>query len=181
MSISFRLARQVPWRRAVALCGALLAWSIVAQAPAAARAPNMAELWNGAEIAWRDIGPGIREATRTGKPLVMVFHAEWCSACRRYREVWKDPGVVAGSRHFVMVLVDVDERPGDNGAFSPDGTYVPRTIFYTAGGEVMKHVRGKDPEHPHSIDIDDPAELRALMEKAAQASRQAEPERRASN
>ncbi|HRN84993.1 MAG TPA: thioredoxin family protein [Hyphomicrobium sp.] len=182
MSISLRTLFVPSLRRTAAIACALLAWSAVAQAPAAARSPNLAEAWNGAEIEWRDVGPGIREATRTGKPLVMVFHAEWCKACRRYREVWKDPGVVAGSRNFVMVLVDVDQRPQDNGAFSPDGTYVPRTIFYSPEGEVMKHVRGKDPEFPHTIDIEDPTELRTLMEKAAGgAAPERELERRASN
>lgn len=182
MPISLCATLRVLPHRAVALGCALLLWTVLAQAPAAARSPNMAELWNSAEIAWRDVGPGIREATRTGKPLVMVFHAEWCSACRRYREVWKDPGVVAGSRDFVMVLVDVDQRPQDNGAFSPDGTYVPRTIFYSAEGEVMKHVRGKDPQYPHTIDIDDPTELRSLMEKASEgAAPVPDLERRAAN
>ena len=182
MSISSRTILGPRLQRAIAFAAVLLAWSLLAQAPASARSPNLAEAWNGAEIAWRDVGPGIREATRTGKPLVMVFHAEWCKACRQYREVWKDPGVVAGSRNFVMVLVDVDQRPQDNGAFSPDGTYVPRTIFYSAEGEVMKHVRGKDPEFPHTIDIDDPTELRTLMEKAASGAAPApELERRASN
>jgi len=135
--------------------------------PLSAREPDMAELWNGAEIAWRDVGPGIREASHSGKPVVMLFHASWCSSCKRYRAVWKDPGVVAASKHFVMILVDVDKDPDANGAFSPDGTYVPRTIFYTAEGDVMKDAVGKEPEYPHTIDLDDPTELRTLMLKAA--------------
>jgi protein-disulfide reductase (glutathione) len=147
-----------------------------------ARQPNMAELWNGAQIAWREVGPGIREANRTGKPVVMLFHASWCGSCRRYRAVWKDPGVVAASKSFVMILVDVDQDPDANGAFSPDGTYVPRTIFYTAEGDVMKNAVGKDPQYPHTIDLDDPTELRTLMQKAAgMAPAPAEPDRRAEN
>lgn len=156
--------------------------AIAVPPPAAARQPDMAELWNGAEIAWHEVGPGIREASRTGKPVVMLFHASWCGSCKRYRAVWKDPGVVAASRSFVMILVDVDKHPDANGAFSPDGTYVPRTIFYTAEGDVMKHVAGKDPEYPHTIDLDDPTELRTLMQKAAgMASTPSDPDRRAEN
>lgn len=186
MSTSLRTRLEFSLQRTIAVAVVLLAWSVLVQAPASARSPNLAEAWNGAQIEWRDVGAGIREATHTGKPLVMVFHAEWCKACRRYREVWKDPGVVAGSRNFVMVLVDVDQRPQDNGAFSPDGTYIPRTIFYSAEGEVMKHVRGKDPDFPHTVDIDDPTELRTLMERAAGGATPAptpesDLERRASN
>ncbi|MGE0022196.1 MAG: thioredoxin family protein [Hyphomicrobium sp.] len=142
----------------------------------------MAELWNGAEIAWREIGPGIRESSQTGKTVVMLFHASWCTSCKRYREVWKDPGVVAASKDLVMILVDVDKDPDANGAFSPDGTYVPRTIFYTPAGDVIEDLRGKDPEYPHTVDLDDPADLRGLMEKAARGSTsQPEPEKRAEN
>ena len=165
---------------AVAALGlALAVWGTVQPRSASAAQPNMAELWNGAEIAWRDVGPGIKESTRTGKPVIMLFHASWCTSCKRYRQVWRDPGVVAASRDFVMILVDVDADPDANGAFSPDGTYVPRTIFYTPEGDVMKDVHGKDPEYPHTIDLDDPAELRTLMQKAA--GKPDAPDKRAQN
>jgi len=164
---------------------ALVLATAIALPHASARQPAMAELWNGAEIDWKEVGPGIRESSRTGKPVVMLFHASWCTSCKRYRKVWHDAGVVAASRSFVMILVDVDKDPDANGAFSPDGTYVPRTIFYTAEGDVMPDVRGKDPEYPHTIDLDDPAELRTLMQKAAAGAAPAGPEpspdRRAEN
>lgn len=176
------LSRTRPQPRVIAAVGFALAMLCIASAPARARQPDMAEQWNGAEIAWREVGPGIREANRSGKPVVMLFHASWCSSCKRYREVWKDPGVVAASKSFVMILVDVDKDPGANGAFSPDGTYVPRTIFYTSEGDVMKDVHGKDPEYPHTVDLDDPAELRTLMQKAAgETSTPQDPDRRAEN
>lgn len=147
---------------------ALVALVVVAHTagPADARQPDMAELWNGAEIAWREIGPGVREATRTGKPVIMLFHASWCPSCKRYREVWKDQGVVEASRNFVMILVDVDKDPDANGAFSPDGTYVPRTLFLDAEGNVKSDAHGSDPQYPHSLNIDSPDELRSLMQKA---------------
>lgn len=161
-------------RRAVRRLAALgLIAGVCAALPAQARAPHMAELWNGAEIAWREIGPGIREATKTGKPVIMLFHASWCPSCKRYREVWKDPGVVEAARNFVMILVDVDADPEANGAFSPDGTYVPRTLFLDAEGNVLSEYHGKDPQYPHSLDIDDPRELRALMQRASSERLQA--------
>jgi len=167
---------------AAVLAPALLILGLMGLPPASSREPGMAELWNGAEIAWREVGPGIREASQTGKTVVMLFHASWCTSCKRYREVWKDPGVVAASKDLVMILVDVDSDPGANGAFSPDGTYVPRTIFYSPEGDVIEALRGKDPEYPHTIDLDDPAELRGLMEKAAQGgTEQPKPEKRAEN
>ena len=150
----------------------LIAFSIALLAlppplPVSARTPELAEAFNGAEIAWRDIGSGIKEATKTGKPVVMVFHASWCSACKKYREVFKDAGVVAASREYVMILIDADKDKQANGAFSPDGTYVPRTLFLDAEGEVSPALVGKDPKYPHTLDIEKPDELLALMRKGS--------------
>ena len=138
---------------------------------AAARAPELADAWNGAEIAWRDIGSGIKESVKTGKPVIMVFHAPWCSACKKYRTVFKDPAIVEAARSFVMILIDADADKYANGAFSPDGTYVPRTLFLDTEGNVRSEFHGAtDPEHPHTIDISRPDELLALMKKAQSLS-----------
>lgn len=133
---------------------------------ASARTPNHADEWNGAEINWRDARSGIYEASQTGRPVIMVFHATWCSACKRFREVFKDPGIVAESRDFVMILVDGDAEKELNGAFSPDGAYVPRTLFIDSDGNVSEKLVGSDPQYPHSLAIDKPDELLALMKKA---------------
>lgn len=168
MTHGFRREARPGLRRALsATCLALAILAVAALSDAGAKQPKMAELWNGGEIDWKDVGPGIQESTRTGKTVVMLFHASWCASCKRYRQVWKDPAVVEASRKLVMILVDVDSEPTANGAFSPDGTYVPRTIFYSPEGDVMTDLRGKDPEYPHTINLDDPAELRTLMQKAA--------------
>jgi thiol:disulfide interchange protein len=133
---------------------------------ALARTPNHADEWNGAEINWRDARSGIYEASQTGRPVIMVFHATWCSVCKRFREVFKDPGIVAESRDFVMILVDADAEKELNGAFSPDGAYVPRTLFIDSDGNVSDKLVGSDPQYPHSLTVDKPDELLALMKKA---------------
>lgn len=136
-----------------------------------ARQPELAEAWNGAQIDWRTMQSGVKEASATGKTVVLVFHASWCSACKKYREVFKDPDIVAAARNFVMILVDADKDPAANGAFSPDGTYVPRTLFITSEGDVRPDLVGKtDPEHPHTIDITGPSELLSLLKRGAPAS-----------
>lgn len=133
---------------------------------AEARPPNHADQWNGVEINWRDARSGIYEASKTGRPVIMVFHATWCSVCKRFREVFKDPAVVAASRDFVMILVDADAEKEINGAFQPDGSYVPRTLFIDSEGNVSDKLVGSDPQYPHSVDVDKPDELLALMKKA---------------
>lgn len=147
---------------AAVLC-AVLGWA----SPSLARAPEHAEEWNAPQIAWQSIGDGIRLSTRTGKPVIMVFHATWCSSCKRYRELFKDPGIVAAARDFVMILIDAEKDKVANGAFAPDGTYVPRTLFLNSEGDVQEEIRGaSDPQYPHTIDASSPAELLSLMRKA---------------
>lgn len=152
--------------RVVSMCFAVVFAAFFASAPARATAPG-AENWNAPAITWHSLKTGIPEATRTGKTVVLVFHAPWCTACAKYRAVFKDERVVAAAKDVVMILIDADADKTANGAFAPDGTYVPRTIFMTPDGEVRTDLTGKsDPKHPHTIDIDRADELLALMQKA---------------
>lgn len=149
---------------------------IVFPLAASARTPNHADLWNSAGINWQDIKSGVYEASQTGKPVVMVFHATWCSACKKYRSVFQDKAVIEASKDFVMILIDGDAEKEVNSAFSPDGTYVPRTIFLDAGGNIRAEFKGQgDPKYPHSVDVNGPGELLALMEKARAAMQPAAP------
>lgn len=152
----------------------------VAPIPSSARGLEGADEWNSAEIDWKDMRTGVREATSSGKPVLMLMQATWCSACKKYRGVFKDKEVVAASRNLVMILVDIDREPEVNSGFAPDGTYVPRTIFLDATGEVRSDLKGSDPQYPHSLKTGDPAELLSLMRKAAEGSADAPaPDRRA--
>jgi len=147
----------------------LLALLLVA-APASAKPPELAEVWNGAEIAWRDMGSGVKEAVRTGKPVLMLFHATWCQICRHFRAVFKDPGIVAASRDLVMILVDVDREPDVNGGFAPDGGYVPRTVFLDSEGNINEALQSANPKYRYSADVDGPEELLSLMKRAAKGA-----------
>lgn len=136
--------------------------------PLAASAHNAlhADLWNGQQIAWRDVRSGIEESSRTGRPALMVFHTTWCSVCKRYRQIFKNPQIVSASRDFVMILVDADVDPEVNKAFSKSGSYVPRTLFLDARGKTSSLLVGRDSRYPHTLDVDHPDELLALMNTA---------------
>jgi thioredoxin-like negative regulator of GroEL len=149
------------------LCRLLLVLMLVGT-PAAARSPDLADVWNGAEIVWRDMSSGVKESVRTGKPVLMVFHATWCKVCVHFRAVFKDSGIVAASRNLVMILVDVDKEPDVNGAFAPDGGYVPRTVFIDPEGNVIEALQSANPQYRYSADVDGPDELRSLMRRAAE-------------
>lgn len=142
---------------------------------ALARQQEGSDVWNGSQINWRDIRAGIYEASQTGQPVILVFHATWCPSCKKYRAVFYDPRVVEASRDFVMILIDTDADKATNDAFSPDGSYVPRTIFLDARGRVQPQYHGSDPQYPHSLDIERPDELLSLMQKAREGAARAAP------
>lgn len=170
--------------RALSTAAVVAALTLAAVAAGRAEMPNLAEAWNAPAIAWHGLKSGIREASRSGKTVMMVFHAPWCSACAKYRSVFKDERIVAASRNVVMILVDADADKTANGAFAPDGTYVPRTIFMTPDGDVRSDLVGRtDPKHPHTIDIENSDELLALLLRAGGERNETTPglEQRAAN
>src|SRR5512145_821414 len=78
-------------------------------------------------IAWTTYEDAVARAGTEQKPVVLVFTATWCSQCRAYQQVLDDPEVIAMSRRFLMVRIDIDERRDLNASYDVDGRYVPRT------------------------------------------------------
>lgn len=89
----------------------------------------------GTNITWRSFDDGLAEAERTGRPLMMVVHTSWCSRCKALKPQFSQADVTRLSERFVMVNIDqdTDERVMQYG---PDGTYIPRVMFFDAAGEL---------------------------------------------
>jgi thiol-disulfide isomerase/thioredoxin len=96
----------------------------------------------GEEIAWQtDYHVALELAKRTGKPLLIEFWAIWCGPCKVLdREVWPDPKVVALSRKFVCVAVDVDKDRATTGLYQ--ATAIPAIILADPWGNVLNRHRG---------------------------------------
>jgi thiol:disulfide interchange protein len=70
---------------------------------------------NGAKasaIAWQpSFEVALAQSKASGKPVMVDFGATWCGACRMMEEqTYPDAKVIAESKNFVMVKVDVDEH-----------------------------------------------------------------------
>lgn len=63
-------------------------------------------------ISWQpSFEAALAQSGASGKPVMVDFGAKWCGACRIMDEqTYPDAAVIAGSKNFVMVRVDVDER-----------------------------------------------------------------------
>lgn len=72
---------------------------------------------------------GLQIATHHRKPLMVIIHKSWCTACRNLKPKFANSSEIQTlSKNFVMVnLIDEDE-PKSN-VFAPDGSYIPRYLF----------------------------------------------------
>lgn len=81
----------------------------------------------GNHIIWAgSLESGVQIATNHQKPVMVIIHKSWCSACKNLKPKFASSKEIENlSKHFVMVNLVDDEEPQNNG-FAPDGTYIPR-------------------------------------------------------
>ena len=147
-----------------------LAWTALCGALAAASCRLGAEKgmsWNDARIAWKGLDEGLREAKSTGKPVMLVVYAEWCSHCRSYSRVFSFPAVAEAAEKLVMVRLDAQRNRETGARYAPDGTYVPRTLFLTPQGEIMRDVTAQEDKYRYFYDEDNPRHVLAAMRTVA--------------
>jgi len=86
-------------------------------------------------------------AAQTGKPVLMLFTAEWCGPCRTLHAGPLDNSEVqqAISDHFVPLYMDVTE-PGDSPAQKMSTAYkvktIPRLVVTSPKGKTLAHDPG---------------------------------------
>ncbi|KYQ59836.1 Thioredoxin domain-containing protein 12 [Trachymyrmex zeteki] len=97
---------------------------------------------------WRNLQEGFQEAKICRKPIFLLIHKPGCPTCEKLKPKFTNSiRILDLSQHFVMVGVRKDEIPTqDEAKFQPDGTYVPRILFFTPDGEFMKDVYNHHPK-----------------------------------
>ena len=118
----------------------------------------------GDEIAWKEYQDGLAQAKREGKPAIIIFYSESCSACKRYKGVLQDKDVVEASEPFVMIRVNTRQYPRLSEDYQFDGRYVPRTFAVSPDGKIM-HQLYPSKRYKYFIGLE-PKNLLGLMQKA---------------
>ena len=88
-----------------------------------------------------DLESAQRRAVDAGIPVVLVFAADWCPSCRRFRRTTlMEPTVQALADEVIWVAVDVDRHPGTARAWGARAT--PTLFFVEPDGKVVGRVVG---------------------------------------
>ena len=94
-------------------------------------------------ISWiRELETGLEAAGQTGRPVLVYFHAEWCSWCQVFeRDILGHPDVGRFiARSYVPVLVNYDARPELFRRLGGRG--LPYTVILSPDGHVLARLPG---------------------------------------
>ncbi|MGB5685389.1 MAG: thioredoxin family protein [Candidatus Electrothrix sp.] len=116
------------------------------------------------EISWKEYNEGLAQAKREGKPAIIVFYSESCSACKRYKGILQDKRVIDASASFVMIRVNTRQQPEISEKYLFDGRYVPRTFAVSPDGKIMHHLYPSK-KYKYFVELE-PKKLLSLMQKA---------------
>jgi thiol:disulfide interchange protein DsbD len=142
------------WPRAAKAAGVALLVGGIVYAAGASAARERRRAAEG--FAWlADEPAALTLAKREGRPVILDFWAEWCTACKELdRTAWADPSVREEASRFVPVKVDTDRYPQVAEKYGIVG--MPTVVFIDGRGrEVPDRVTGA---------VDGPEMVRALRE-----------------
>jgi thioredoxin-like negative regulator of GroEL len=88
-----------------------------------------------AEYKWStNYASAAKSASSSGKPIFIVFHAEWCGPCKMLEQnVFPTPKVQALLSRVVGVRLDVDQNPPQAKAYGVSS--IPRMILLSSDGK----------------------------------------------
>ncbi len=93
-----------------------------------------------------DLDAGIDAAAASGKPMLVLYTADWCPPCRELkRDVLSDPDVDDFlSENYVRVKIDLTDRYGPNATIASENGVrgIPTVIVYDDDGMEIDRVTG---------------------------------------
>ena len=96
----------------------------------------------------RDYAKGMETAKQEGKPVMLVFDADWCTWCKKLKkDVFSKDDVGKESQGLVNILVDIDKNPATAKKYNVRG--VPSIFFMNPKGDLVMPYQG--PREPESV------------------------------
>ena len=125
--------------------------------------------WNEQQINWHGYQEGLAQAKESGKPVMLIFYADWCPTCHAYKNIFNKPNIVALAQQLVMIRVNVDQFPALSEQYGDDGSYVPRTFVLNSSGERQQDFFPQK-RHRYFIKAKNISAFELLMKKALSSS-----------
>ena len=99
-------------------------------------APKTPVLSGGKEYEWYHDSQGYEAALerqrRTGKPMLVYFHADWCKFCKKFvRETLADPGVKDYLSNVIKVRITPDNGDEERGLMKEFGAVSYPSVYVT--------------------------------------------------
>lgn len=101
------------------------------------------------EIAWQSFETGQQQSAETGKPMMILIYADWCTQCVALAKALKNEQLIALSKKFVMVLANQDDESQGVFLYTPKLSYVPRMLFMKPDGEFWNEMTSQDTRYPY--------------------------------
>ncbi|KAG7211396.1 hypothetical protein KM043_010684 [Ampulex compressa] len=97
---------------------------------------------------WRSFKIGFEEAKKSKKPIFLLIQETTCNTCQELKcKLSKSIKLIDLSSQFVMIHIQNNDAPvATQKVYQPDGKYVPRILFFTSKGELIKEVYNKHPQ-----------------------------------
>ncbi|GLH07042.1 Thioredoxin domain-containing protein 12 [Gryllus bimaculatus] len=129
----------------------------------------------GSHFAWQNFDKGLEIAMLTQKPIMVIIHKSWCSACKALKPQFAASREIADlSEKFIMVNAGEREPPAKDPKFSPDGDYVPRILFLSPTGELRLEFYNEAGDPAYKYFYSDTWSILATMNKVAQTYKKRE-------
>jgi thiol-disulfide isomerase/thioredoxin len=119
--------------------------------------------WNDAEIRWLDYKEGLKLAKQTGRPIMLLFYADWCPTCHAYKHIFYNQSVAKAASDFIMIRVNSDKNPGLNQQYSLDGDYVPRTFALTSNAKLLNQLYKQNGNFRFFLPVENASRFTELM------------------
>lgn len=100
---------------------------------------------NATIVVWRsDYQEAMNEAKSQNKPVLIVFHADWCGPCRKMKkDTYSDAAVIAAADPFIRVYIDTDKQPDVAETYNVSG--IPAFYVLSPAGNVVTSTVGYQP------------------------------------
>ena len=118
------------------------------------------------KIKWMNWEEGRAASAAQGKALFLIVYTNWCPRCRELGPVFRDGSVEALSKEMIMVRQNQDEAPQWLSAFTAQGRYVPRILFFGTDGQLRTDLTSGNQRFPYFYTPRSTSVLATNMKKA---------------